>query len=104
MKRLLPGVLALAAGCSVGPDYQRPPAPVPAGSFRRAAASSVTSSGRGGASSSIDLAVNATWSLDLWGRIRRTVAAPASARRLTITVCRPMKFKQKWLVSLCHSN
>jgi NodT family efflux transporter outer membrane factor (OMF) lipoprotein len=136
------GLLALLAACTVGPDYQRPPAPVPtsykqhgwktaepkdatnrgdwwaiyddpvldglekqieisnqtliaaAAAYRQARAvvaesragyfpsvsltGAGTRSGQGGAKTSavnskIDLTADASWSADLWGRIRRTV-------------------------------
>jgi NodT family efflux transporter outer membrane factor (OMF) lipoprotein len=135
--------LALLAACAVGPDYQRPPAPVPAtykeegwkaaepkdagnrgdwwaiygdpvldglerqieisnqtlksaaAAYRQARAVvaqaeagyyptvAVTGSGtrsgqgskRSGSASAIDLTADASWSVDLWGRIRRTVEA-----------------------------
>jgi NodT family efflux transporter outer membrane factor (OMF) lipoprotein len=156
MKRTLAlAALALVAGCSVGPDYQRPPAPVPANfkeggwkpgepqevdrsawwsiyddpvldrlereidvsnqnlkaaeaAFRAASAvvtearaayfpllsvaASATRTGQGGGGSTgvptasgvtrfgggssvttYDLTANASWTIDVWGRIRRTV-------------------------------
>ena len=137
-----PAALALLAACTVGPDYQRPPAPVPASykqdgwkaaepkdavnrgewwavyddpaldglekqieisnqtllaavaAYRQARAivaearsgyyptvslvgsgtrSGQQSRGRAGGNSTIDLTADATWSVDLWGRIRRIV-------------------------------
>jgi NodT family efflux transporter outer membrane factor (OMF) lipoprotein len=148
-RRLALCALAVLAGCTVGPDYKRPPAPVPAaykpedwkaaeprdainrgawwsiyddpvldrlerqvdisnqnlkaaeaayrqaravvaegeaglfptlsatasGTRSRAGGGTLTTGGRGGGggASAIDLTADASWSLDLWGRIRRTV-------------------------------
>jgi NodT family efflux transporter outer membrane factor (OMF) lipoprotein len=149
MRRLALGALALLAGCTVGPDYHRPPAPVPSAykeagwklaspddaigrgdwwsiyhdpvlaglerqidvsnqnlkaaeaayqQARAVAAEGVAglfptitatgsgtrsgsgrngvtgfSGGRAASNSTISLAADATWSIDLWGRIRRTI-------------------------------